>query len=245
MIIILNALLNAINKYMANKQDPSFEVKIVTILTHIYNEIDLINPILLNDYKLLNQNLMKYLKNSEELVKFNDCLDNYVKTKDFNSFLTIYKIIIDMIEKKYKDKFITEEEVKDYEKFFFEGRSVQHLKEYWDKALYRINNKITFEKVNENVFNPYIYYLQGKNMADIKELSNEELIKLNEEILKKYHLSLDDNNLKGKINKIVYKALNPPTLSSGNGFVDALMIVSFVATEILVGAVIAITLLRR
>ena len=94
MIIILNALLNAINKYMANKQDPSFEVKIVTILTHIYNEIDLINPILLNDYKLLNQNLMKYLKNAEELVKFNDCLDNYVKTKDFNSFLTIFKIII-------------------------------------------------------------------------------------------------------------------------------------------------------
>lgn len=241
----MNALAYGINKYIHNKEDNSFDVKIIKILAIIYNEIDLVNPILLNDYKLLDKNLLKYLKNENELTKFKTSFNNYMINNDINAFLTLYKIIIDMIAMKYKDSFITEDEVKMYESYFFEGKSVSSLKEYWDKTLYRINHKITLEKINENIYNPYIYYLQGKNLADLKELSNDELVSLNEEILKKYNLNLDDKNLKEKIDKIVYKALHPMEFSTGNGFVDIIMIISFVSTVVMAGMVIAILILKR
>ena len=189
---------------------------------------------------------MRYGLKYEEILRFHECLNSYANTKDMNSFLTIYKIIMDMIEKKYKEDFISKEEVERFEKIFFAGKSVQSLKEYWDKTLYKINNKITFSKVNDTIFNPYIYYMQGKTMDDLKSMSDKEIVKLNEKILKKYNLKISDNNLTDKINKIVYRALNPiGPLTSGNGFVDILMILSFIATEILVGLVIAITLIKR
>lgn len=230
----------AVQKYMHNKEDNSFDVKIIKILSLIYNEIDIINPILLHDYKLLDANLMKYFKSLEELNKFKKAFSNYMIFKDINSFLTLYKLIIDMIALKYKDKYITEEEVRQFETYFFEGKSVKALKEYWDSTLYRINHKIRLEEVRDNVYNPYIYYLQGKSLADLRELSNDELVSLNEQILKKYNLSLNDRKLKQKIDTIVYRALNPLEFSTGNGFVDILMILSFTATVFLVGMIIAI-----
>ncbi len=241
-----DVLLNAISRYLINKEDQSFDVQIVRILVYIYSEADLVNPFLIKDYDLINNNLKRFGLEEESLNKFKKSLQNYLTTQNINDFLTIYKIIIDMIEKKYKDDFITEEEVKKYEEIFFKGRSIKALNDYWNKALYKINNKITFTEVNNNVFNPYAYYLQGKTLADIKEMSDEKLYYLNKKILRDYNIKFDDKNMLNKLNRAIDKAMMPKgALSSGNGFVDILMFLSFVATEIMVGAVIALQMILR
>lgn len=232
-----DVLVKAIEKYVANKNDSSFAVKIIKILALIYNEIDLVNPFLLKKYELIDQNLKRYGLSNESLVKFKNSFAKYLKDKDMDSFLTLYKIIIDMIVKKYQNSFISAEEVAMYEKYFFEGKSLKALNEYWDKALYKINNKIIFTEVNENIFNPYAYYLQGKTLADIKDMSEDKLYLLNKKILREYNIKMDDENMISKLNKALYKELYTPKFSTGNGFVDALMIVSFVATEIMVAFV--------
>ena len=81
-----SSLVYAINKYIHNKDDSSFDIKIIKILSLIYDEIELINPILLNDYKLLNNNLLKYFKTPEDLEKFKHCFDIYMAIINNASF---------------------------------------------------------------------------------------------------------------------------------------------------------------
>ena len=240
-----DALLKAISKYLANRNYESFDTNIIRLLNLIYNEIDLINPYLLQNYELINNNLARYGLSKTEVLKFRNSFNLYMQTKDQNAFFTIYKIIMDMIACKYRNSFIKDEEVKQYEAIFFKGISSNPLKEYWDKTLYKINNKIILNKINDNVFNPYAYYLHGKTMADIKEMSNEEIKHLNYKILKEYNLKMSDHNLTKKLNKALDKVLNPIPLTSGNGFVDIITYISFIATEILVGAIIAISFIKR
>ena len=86
----------------------------------------------------------------------------------------------------------------------------------------------------------------AETMNDIKEMSDEKLYYLNRKILREYNIKMDDSNMFNKLNKVVYKALLPKSaLSSGNGFVDILMILSFVATEVMVGAIIAVQMIMR
>ena len=240
-------ILNAIYKYTLNKNDQSFDVKIIRILIHIYNEIDIINPFLVENYDLIFNNIKKYGLSDEELQKFKDSLKLYMQYNEMDAMLTLYKILIDMIVKKHKDTFISKEEVAEYEKFFFQGKCINSLNKYWDKALYKINNKIIFKENNNNIFNPYAYYLQGKTLADIKEMSDEKLYYLNRKILKDYNIKIDDKNVVNKLNKAINKIVFPKQveLTTGNGFVDILTFISFVATEIMVGIVIAVQFIMR
>lgn len=240
-----DALLNAISKYTNNKEDISFETNIVRILIHIYNEVDFLKPFLLHDYNLIDSNLLKYGLPKEELSKFKEKFNEYMLNHNSDAFLTIYKIIMDMIFYKYKNKFITDDEVKEYEKIFFQGRSVETLNKYWDQTLYKINNKLSFTKPSDKAFNPYGYYLQGKNMHDIKEMPDKKLYYLNRRKVRDYNANIANANLFKKFNKVIHKEMLPKNLSSGNGFVDILMILSFIATEVMVGAIIAVQMIVR
>ncbi len=240
-----DALLYAISKYINNKEDISFETNIVRILIHIYNEVDFLKPYLLHDYNLIDSNLLQYGLSKEELNKFKEKFNEYMLNHNNDAFLTIYKIIMDMIFYKYKNKFITDDEVKEYEKIFFQGRSVEALNKYWDKTLYKINNKLSFTRTADKAFNPYGHYLQGKNMHDIKEMSDEKLYYLNCQKVRDYNANIDDTNIFNKLNQVIKKEMLPKKLSSGNGFVDILMILSFIATEVMVGAIMAVQMIVR
>ena len=159
-----DALLKAISKYLANRNYESFDTNIIRLLILIYNENDVVNPYLLLNYELINNNLSRYGLATDEVLKFRSSFNLYMHTKDQNAFFTIYKLIMDMIACKYHDSFITEAEVKKYEQIFFKGISSNPLKEYWDKTLYKINNKVILYNTNNNAYNPYNYYLQGKTM---------------------------------------------------------------------------------
>ena len=76
-------------------------------------------------------------------------------------------------------------------------------------------------------------------------MSNEELSRLNYKILKDYNLKINDHNLIQKLNYTLNKALSSMPLTSGNGFVDLITYLSFVATEILIGALIAVSIIKR
>ena len=131
-------------------------------------------------------------------------LQNQMENNNMSSFLTIYKILIDMIVLKYKDSYITNEEVANYEKLFYEGKSINFLNEYWNKALYEINKS---KNGNENSYNPYNNYLQRKNLDDIKAWNDEDLVKEQQKSLDKYYKNISDD-------------INDKKISSGNGFVD-------------------------
>ena len=164
-----------------------------------------------------------------ELDKFYKYLDNYNKQNEVNDYLSVYKIIIDMIRLKYSDKYISNKEVKEYEKIFFEGKNINSLNDYWNKTLYEINYKFIDQNIKD-IYNPYSIYTKGKSIKDLKK--NSKIFEKNENKLNEY---LD------KINKNDDKT----TLSSGNKYVDMLLILAVVSTQIMLGSLLFVTLFKR
>ena len=74
-------------------------------------------------------------------------------------------------------------------------------------------------------------------MKEVNQLSNQAIAKLNDKIL----YDIDDENAGGR-NKSKPLQL---VLTSGSGFVDTIVLLSIMATEIMVGLIIAITIAGR
>ena len=212
---------NAIKKYNNNKEDTSFDVKVIKILVIIYGQ-DILN---ISNFK---ENILKYGLDENQLLLFEDELTNYLNTNNMSSFLTVYKILIDMIVLKYKDSYITNEEVSVYEQLFYEGKSINFLNNYWNEALYKINKN--YNDKNSDLYNPYNNYLQRKNIDDIKALNNEKLTDFSKKRIEKY-------------NKDTFN--DDKELTTGNGFIDIIMMLAFICTQVMLGFIALGHFIRR
>ena len=228
------ALIVAIKNYIEGKKEDQFSYNIIKLLSYIYSEADIINPYKLGDFRLLDTNLKKYGLTDLELEKFDTAFNKYVIYHNNDGFYTLYKIIMDMIALKHQKVPLSKEDIKRYEDIFFAGRTVKVLEDYWNNTLYKINNKS--DKMVAKI------YLQKKSINDLKTLKHYKLVREKEEEISKYNQKLETGRIKAKIVKISNTPITP--ISSGNGFVDIIMILSFVATEVLVGAMAAITLIK-
>lgn len=213
--ILINLFNNNSNNHLNNN--------VIRLLKIIYNNLDT------TDKNKLNDNLKIYGLKQSELDKFYKYLDNYNKQNEVNDYLSVYKIIIDMIRLKYSDKYISNKEVKEYEKIFFEGKNINSLNDYWNKTLYEINYKFIDQNIKD-IYNPYSIYTKGKSIKDLKK--NSKIFEDNENKLNEY---LD------KINRNDDKT----TLSSGNKYVDMLLILAVVSTQIMLGSLLFVTLFKR
>ena len=228
------ALIVAIKNYIEGKKEDQFSYNIIKLLSYIYSEADIINPYKLGDFRLLDTNLKKYGLTDLELEKFDTAFNKYVIYHNNDGFYTLYKIMMDMIALKHQKVPLSKEDIKRYEDIFFAGRTVKVLEDYWNNTLYKINNKS--DKMVAKI------YLQKKSINDLKTLKHYKLVREKEEEISKYNQKLETGRIKAKIVKISNTPITP--ISSGNGFVDIIMILSFVATEVLVGAMAAITLIK-
>lgn len=228
------ALIVAIKNYIEGKKEDQFSYNIIKLLSYIYSEADIINPYKLGDFRLLDTNLKKYGLTDLELEKFDTAFNKYVIYHNNDGFYTLYKIMMDMIALKHQKVPLSKEDIKRYEDIFFAGRTVKVLEDYWNNTLYKINNKS--DKMVAKI------YLQKKSINDLKTLKHYKLVREKEEEISKYNQKLEMGRIKAKIVKISNTPITP--ISSGNGFVDIIMILSFVATEVLVGAMAAITLIK-
>ena len=228
------ALIVAIKNYIEGKKEDQFSYNIFKLLSYIYSEADIINPYKLGDFRLLDTNLKKYGLTDLELEKFDTAFNKYVIYHNNDGFYTLYKIMMDMIALKHQKVPLSKEDIKRYEDIFFAGRTVKVLEDYWNNTLYKINNKS--DKMVAKI------YLQKKSINDLKTLKHYKLVREKEEEISKYNQKLEMGRIKAKIVKISNTPITP--ISSGNGFVDIIMILSFVATEVLVGAMAAITLIK-
>ena len=78
-----------------------------------------------------------------------------------------------------------------------------------------------------------IYKKYGYDIRTIASLSEEEIIKVNEII------SIEENRRYSEPKrKNVFRIRSGPVITSGSGFVDKLMLLSIVATELMIGLVI-------
>ena len=87
--------------------------------------------------------------------------------------------------------------------------------------------------INPNLLESQLYSKYGYNIATIASLSEEEIEHVN------HIITIEENRIITVPEKTnIFKKSNRIVLTTGNGFVDKLMLLSIIATELMIGMVI-------
>lgn len=254
------AIENGIKSYLLYKEGKgypaiyTYEMNVIKTLAVIYGEKSILLPYKIDNERAFECNLLMYdLKESDMLnfIKYlnmyYEFMQNYKSEKKATGLTNeIEKILIEMIIKRGKRKVYTKEELAEFDKIFnpIEG-NLKKLKSListnngliaraWETNKYELSNtQLRMIAINPNLLDSQLYNKYGYNIATIASLSEEEIENIN------HTITIEENReikVPEKIN--IFQRGNRIVFSTGNGFVDKLMLLSIIATELMIGMVI-------
>lgn len=236
------------------KRAHTFEMYVIKALTIIYGEKSILLPYKIDNEKAFECNLLMYDLKENDMKNFIRYMNEYYEfmknykseTKATGLISEIESILIEMINKRNKRREFTEEEIHEFDSIFnpIEG-DLKRLKSlvssntglivrYWQDNKYGLTNtQMRLMAVNPNLLMPEQYAKFGFDIRTVAVLTENEINNINDKILHEENHSLEVNN------KGIFKRHQRILLTTGNGFVDKLMILSIMMTEIMVGLIIA------
>lgn len=257
----------AINDYMSSKDKKegilynSFLVVVIRMLINIYSELDIINPYQIKNEEILKSNLMKFGATKEEIKKLFELISNYyiierrnslaIKREENTYFIDVQKALIDLFTLKRLNYGLTDNESKDFFDLLYTPGTSNVLRQSYNylnaSDIYEVasyyQNKMSEKPIVEkeeakNLLKFDIYKLFNVSIADISKMNSSDIDKLNKEIYKSFDISENAINkdylLDEKLKEI--KMQNSP-ITTGNGYVDILLIMSIIVTTIMVVAI--------
>lgn len=249
---------NTNNEVMAN----SFAMMVLKMLANIYGEVDIINPYILKNEKSFKQNITKFGYSSDEYNKFKNDFLEYYSIKNENQelnvkkanpyFVKVQKELVDMFCKKKVNYKVSRED----EKAFFEllyttktdhplrssynfltAKNVKEVENYFYEQIDKEPEKVETPKKN-NVLNIEAYEILNYSLTDIANMDADSVDKLNENVYSFFDIDEDAENKSDLLNSAIenYKRYNS-RLTSGNGYVDILLVMGVVVTGIMILAI--------
>jgi len=263
-IFINEAFDKAIKDYLMVKKSNdeitanSFAVMVLNMLASIYGEVDIINPYIIKNEKSFKHNVTKFGYSSEDYEEFlNDFLKYYqleeqnktLEVKKSNPyFVKTQKRLIDMFCKKKFTYKVTSAEEKEFFNLLYTSKtddplrssynyltasSVSEVEEYFYE---QIDNEPESEKPKKsNVLNIEAYEILNYSLTDIANMDAESVDKVNQNVYSFFEIDEDAENKNDLLNSAIenYKRYNS-RLTSGNGYVDILLVMGVVVTGILI-----------
>ena len=229
----------------------TFELSVIRALTIIYGEKSIILPYKIDNEKAFVCNLIMYDLNKNDVYKFFDLLKEYdlfmkdikVQVKATGIINEIESILIDMIVKRNKYKEFNESELAAFDYIFNPtGGDLKKIKSIVAsdngliKKCWEDNRDLLTETqkkiitIKPNLLAPDVYNRFGYNIKNIAILDEEEINKINERINKEIYKTSDEEVSIIKKEKF--------RLTSGNVYVDVLMLLSIIATIVMVGLIL-------
>lgn len=102
-------------------------------------------------------------------------------------------------------------------------------REFWDKKKRMLEDNVELVEIKPEYLDEFTYAKFGTSLNDVKKMDYRMVEELNKYIKSKMALTVEEQTPpKRAIGKITRNTV----LSTGNGFVDALMVASIIATEI-------------
>lgn len=262
-LFVNKAFTHAINEYQDNKSNPegvkfnSFYSVIIRTLTFIYDELDIINPYNFKDENSLNNNLIKYGYPLASVNEFKDALEKFYENENSDGFVFIEKSLIDMFIKKNLSQNLTDEEIDEFKKIiyspysdnplivsynFLMANEPNEIMDYFIKSM-KENVKKVITKPKETL-NLEAYEILKYSLDDIKAMSGEQLDDVNKKVYEYFGVNANAINKDYLLDKAVYDYTHPkPALSTGNGYVDILFILSIIATLTMIIVVVSVIFL--
>lgn len=228
----------------------TFESYVLKALTIIYGEKSILLPYKIDNETAFKCNLLMYgLKEQdmEDFIKYMNDYYEFMKTYKSERKATgligeIEKILIKMITKRSAKHPFTSEEMNEFDKIFnpthgelkelkslVDSNKGLIIKEWLDQKTEITNTQIRLRAINPNLLDPSVYYKYGYDIKTIAELSDSEINDVNTIIIK------EEN--KEEIVRTNPKIKNRLVLTTGNVLIDILIILSIVATELMLGII--------
>lgn len=254
------AIENGIQAYNACKSGEhyskmyKFEMLVIKILTIIYGENSIIFPYKIDNERAFKCNLLIYdLKDTDlkrfinMMQKYYDFMEEYKSEKMAVGIINeIERILIDMLKRRAKYKQYSSQEISMLDQIFASHLNYNEIKEYSSNSLfikeYWLNTKenltdtqIKMININPDLLSREEYAKYGYDIRTIACLSIEEISEINNSI----QIEKEYGCRSGK--KSLFQRMNI-SLSTGNGYVDKLMLCSIISTEIMLGIIIIMQL---
>lgn len=262
------AFTKAINDYQNSKNEPegiaynSFLTVVIRLLVCIYSELDILNPLMTDNEGALKENLCKFGYSSVDLETFFNNLTEFEKIdsenekltikKDNPYFVTIQKQIVDMLILKKLNFHLTEKEVVDFYNLlytpntnnalrlsfnFLTAKDVNEVEGYFKKQM-KENVKIV-EAKEKNILNIRAYEILGFTAESIYTMDSEQIDKLNHQVYDYFKIRENAINKEYLLEKAIEDYDREQNkVTSGNGYVDILLVMGVICTVIMVVSII-------
>ena len=254
----------AVNDYLNFKDNPesvrfnSFLTIVIRLLVTMYGELDVVNPYITNNEETLKDNLAKFGYSKDNINYFLDNLQMFLNIeKDNNNlnvkkenpyFITIQKQIIDMFVMKKLHFSITNEEFEEFYNLLYTENTPNVLRlsynylmsdnpstidDYFKREM-KDNIKV-LKPTEKKLLNMRAYEILNYSMDNINKMNSDELDKVNHQVYDYFKIRENAINKEYLLDEAV-KAFDREKnkLTTGNGYVDILLIMSIVTTLLFV-----------
>lgn len=240
-------------------KENSFAIIVLKILACIYGDIDIINPYIVKNEKIFKQNLMKFGCSSELYEEFVLNFKDFFKIDEHNKvaiekkenpyFVDVQKNLIDIFMCKKKNYKVSEEEEKAFFGLLYTSETEEPLKLTYNHLTAKNPDEVEFYYYQQldaltddtepprksNILNLEAYEILNYSLTDIANMDADSVDEVNERIYSFFEIDEDVTNKNELLNAAIdnYKKYNSK-LTSGNGYVDILLVMGIVVTGILV-----------
>ncbi len=244
----------------------SYPVVVIRLLALIYGKLDIINPYYLKNTIAFMNNLSKFGIKKSQIALFKDDFLHFYEFELTNEnrnikqknpyFTTIQKHLVDMFVAKKKSEETSLEE----EEIFLDLIASTHTKNpyrlsygylmsdnihFIEKYYYSRLNEMDVTReldLNQTItgdINLEALNILGLSLSNLKNMSNEEIHQAENKAYEYFNIDIEspkrDEDLKDAIN---YYKMYGKKLTSGNGYVDILLLMSVIVTSFSVIAII-------
>jgi len=254
----------AINDYLISRDKSegvlynSFLVVVIRILINIYGELDIINPYQVKNEDAFDDNLMKYGAKKETIDHLKRLLDGFliVELRNIKSikkeinpyFIDVQKNLIDLFTLKRLNYGLTGSDSHEFFDLlytpgtsnalrlsynFLSAENVYEVAQYYKEKM-KVKS-VKEDETKKKLLGFDVYKLFNVSIADLSKMDEYDVNKLNAEIYKSFDISENAINkdylLEEKMRQL--KMQNNP-VTTGNGYVDILLIMSVIITTVMV-----------
>lgn len=248
----------------------SFAV-IIRILILIYGKLDILNPYYLKNNIAFMNNLAKFGLSKSEIALFKDDFLRFYEFEKENEkrkikiknpyFTNMQKYLTDMFVARKRSENVSLKEEEAFLDLIYSSHTtnpyriaynylmsddLNFIEKYYYSKLNEmdVTQEIALEKtINGNLNLEALNYL-GVSLSNLKNMSNEEIAKSQNKAYEYFEVDAEspnrDEDLKDAIN---YYKMHGKKLTSGNGYVDILLLMSVIVTSLSVISIIIFSII--